>query len=188
MKESGKQVPNVNWCTSCKEVVFNPAYDGGTNYLRRHKCHKSRQISSYMPPKRKMKFSKTDEQSIRKACVDLIAKDIRPFKAIEGVGLRCLLHSVLALAKKYPIISKDDLDRLLPSRTTIETDLNKKAQSIRQYITQLFLLTIANVGGFSCTTDMWTDNYKHEKYICFTAHINFFEKDEFISENFLFAC
>lgn len=40
-KENGRTVPNVNWCTLCSEVVFNPAHDGGTNYLHRHKCHKS---------------------------------------------------------------------------------------------------------------------------------------------------
>lgn len=89
--------------------------------------------------RKKTKFNETDEQLIRKACVDFVAKDIRPFKAIEGGGLRCLLYTVLALMKKYPVMSKDDLDRLLPSRMTIAKDLNKKAQSIRQYISQLFL-------------------------------------------------
>lgn len=33
---------------------------------------------------------------------------------------------------------------------------------------------------------MWTDNYKHEKYIGLTAHTNFFKNDEFILEKFVF--
>lgn len=186
LKDSGKHVPNINWCTKCKEVIFNPAFDGGTNYLRRHKCHKSNQITSYMPPKKKIKFVESDEKIMRNACVNFIAKDIRPFYAIEGHGLRDLLYTVSNITKKYPMITKDDLDRLLPSRRTIQKDLHEKAQSIRQYIKQLFILAIANVGGFSCTTDMWTDDYQHEKYIGLTAHMNFYENNEFISENFVF--
>lgn len=186
IKESGRQVPSVNWCTSCREVVFNLAHDGGTNYLRRHKCHKSHQITSYMPPKKKQKLNETYDNLLRNACVDFVAKDIRPFKAIEGSGLKELLGAVSEITKKYPMITKDDLNRFLPTERTVRKDLNERALMIRKYISQLFLLAIANVGGFSCTTDMWTDNFQHEKYICFTAHMNFYEKDEFISENFVF--
>lgn len=38
LKNTNRKIPNVNWCTACNEVVFNLAHDGGTNYLRRHKC------------------------------------------------------------------------------------------------------------------------------------------------------
>lgn len=186
LKNTNRLIPNVNWCTECKEVVFNLAHDGGTIYLRRHKCHKSQQITSYMQPKKKPKLSETDENLLRNACVDFVAKDIRPFKAIQGSGLKGLLSAVLDITKKYPMATKDDLNRFLPTQKTVRKDLGVRAQTIRQYIVQLFSLAIANVGGFSCTTDIWTDDFKHEKFICFTAHMNFYEKDEFVSENFVF--
>lgn len=186
LKNSQRLVPNVNWCTKCKEVVFNPAHDGGTNYLRRHKCHQSQSILNFLPPKKKIKLCETDQEMLRNACVNFVVKDIRPFRSVEGSGLKELLHSALFIARKYPMISKDDLDRFIPSRMTVRKDLEGKAKLIRQQIRQLFLLALTNPGGFSCTTDIWSDNFQQEKYICFTAHIHLYEKDEFIAENFVF--
>lgn len=141
-----------------------------------------------MPAKKKMKIHEKDQEELKESCVYFVANDMRPFHAVESVGMKRLLETVMNITKKYPMITRDDLNRILPCRKTVVNRTKEKAETIRQHITQLFLLAIANVGGFSCTTDMWTDNYKRGKYICLTAQDDFLRKRRFFFRKFRFLC
>lgn len=40
-------------------------------------------------------------------------------------------------------------------------------------------------GGFSCTSDLWIDNFKRKSYLCITAHLNLFQNEKIVPKMYL---
>lgn len=93
-----------------------------TTALKGHKCidlQQQKTLDSVVQIKATVKFSDTDKQCIRDGALKFIVNDLRPFYSIEGSGLNSLIGSILAIGKRYPGASSDDVMNLLPCRTTL---------------------------------------------------------------------
>lgn len=62
------------------------------------------------------------------------------------------------------------------------------AATARKEIENLLNSAVEQVGGFSCTTDLWSDNYRKINYISLTAHMNLPKEDNsFEHKNIILA-
>lgn len=66
-------------------------------------------------------------------CIFVI-KDLRPFKAIEGEGMMDLLKVMVHLGSKYPWMTDDDIEDLIPCRKTIRNDVQLKTDEAKSMI------------------------------------------------------
>lgn len=78
-------------CERCNVLIkYNPVTCSTTN-MQRHtaNCGKSTPITPYLNniTSNKIKFSNSDIKTVRDAAVKFIAKDLRPFVAVEGEGI-----------------------------------------------------------------------------------------------------
>lgn len=81
-----RTVSNYVSCIECNELI--KYFSSSTTSLKRHACDTERKITTFFgtTDQKKLKIADTDISKIRKAAVKLIAKDLRPFVAIEGDG------------------------------------------------------------------------------------------------------
>lgn len=135
---------------------------------------------------KRIKFSESDIDKVRNAAMQFVVKDIRPFYAVEGEGLRCLCKTMILLGRKYPQMSDADIESLIPHRTVIRERVDDKAEEIQQTIKANFRKALKYPDGFSCTTDLWTDDFKQISYMCLTAHINILEDEVIRHKKYIF--
>ncbi|XP_018360373.1 PREDICTED: uncharacterized protein LOC108759425 [Trachymyrmex cornetzi] len=89
----------------------------------------------------------------------MACRDLLPFTIVENEGFRDFL-------RKYNVI-KDGTD--LPARMTLSrTALEDVFVSMKEHIMDKY--TNCAINDYCFTFDMWTDNYRHRNYICFTLH------------------
>lgn len=69
-------------------------------------------------------------------------------------------------------MTDDDIEGLIPCRKTVHDDVQSKADEVRAIIREDIRKAKLFPDGFSCTTDMWTDDVKHRAYLALVAHIN----------------
>lgn len=68
---------------------------------------------------REIKLNKFEQDVLTKAAVKFCYKDMRPFVAVEGDGLRGLLEAVSAISAKYGRLSESQLKKVLPVANTV---------------------------------------------------------------------
>lgn len=81
---------------------------------------------------------------------------------------------------------RKDLIKALPSRNTVTSAVGKLAHESRSHISGLLKRAILS-GGIGCTTDTWTDDYRHTTYISVVAHISLKEDKEIVYHRFVLA-
>lgn len=144
-RTNNKKIRNFVKCSKCSSFV---AYNGSTTTsLKSHECNKLQTIDSFLKSE-KTKLSKNDIDAIRDAATEFIVRDIRPFYAIEGEGLRNLLKTMIRVGKNYRMLSEDDIKRLLPARMTMHRHVDKKAVDATEMIKADIAKSIQSVGGF----------------------------------------
>lgn len=164
--ENDSKVDNVFFCTNCHKVIYNGNGQGNTNDFLRHICHAIDQNNQ-----RKSIVHAEDKKSIKEAAVSFVAKDLRPYSAIEGEGLLDLCGAVMKFGKTYKTATINDLHKVMPSRNTVRSCIKMKAKSMKSEIKSV-LEKAKEVGGFAITSDTWTDQYRRVTYICLVAHCN----------------
>lgn len=170
-------------CIKCKEFV--PYRGPTTTQLLRHKCSPNhRSIGSFLT--KKLKFSESDINNVRDAAMQFIVKDIRPFYALEGDGLRELCKALIIVGQKYTRMSDADIENLIPHRKVIKKRVDEKAIYVQKTIMEDFRRALEFPGSFSCTTDLWTDDYRHISYLCLTAHINILENEKILHKKYVY--
>lgn len=110
-------------------------------------------------------------QDIRDSAAKFVVKDFRPFYAIEGNGLKDLIHAAIQLAKRYPNMRISDLENALPSRNTLTTHVNSLAEKGKEVVTKLLRNAIDISGGFGVTSDMYDEKYNSTSILGVTIHI-----------------
>lgn len=166
------------YCISCDGVVFSHhAATGSTMQLLRHKCVQYRE--------KELKIDNKHFDGLKKAAAKFICMDLRPFKAVECDGLQELVMAGVKLGKKYPKLSMADLKRSFPTRNTVKNMVTSEAHDAKESIKALFKQAIKN-GGFGCTLDLWSDNYKHNSYLAMTANMYLVEGDQVIQKRIVF--
>lgn len=186
-KGNNSIIANYVKCVNCDKFY---KYNGGTtSSLQRHKCGsktKQRRIDDFLDTKNQ-KISKTDSLKLRDAVTKFIVKDLRPFKAMEGDGLYALLQAMVSLGATYPWLGNKDIHNIIPSKKTVHNSVVNKAEEAKIMITKAMRESLDYPGGFSCTTDIWTDNLKHRAYLCITLHSNRFVNGNVVSERFVIS-
>lgn len=186
---NGSSVLVKNWvkCIKCESFV---KYNGETtSKLLAHICSDQRnQITNFIhsnEPK-DIAFSADDIKSIRDASSKFIVKDVRPYYAIEGEGLICLLMAVLALAKKYPRLDEKNLIRILPSRNTLKDHINAQSETMRGKMKAIFAQALEFPSFLAATADLWKDSYRSNTYLSFVSHICTLGSDAIVRNSFVF--
>lgn len=182
-KSNNKVISNFVECIKCNSFA---QYNGiSTTQLLRHVCLKKQRNLDFFLSKNKCEIAHEDKAKITNACVKFISKDLRPYYAVEGEGLIDLLKSMVNIGRKYSFISDSDIEKIIPSRNTVKSYVEKYAQEMISNVKKYFQCAIKYPGGFSCTTDLWSDDQKQITYICITAHINLIENNAIKSKRLI---
>lgn len=163
-------------CTLCNEPVENK-FSGSTTLFHRHNknCagkNGQRKIGTFFNFPEKTKVSQKHITQLKEASVQYICDDLRPYSAVEGSGLFKLICTGVELAKSYPMITPEDIARILPSRRSVQRYTESKVKDVKEIMSKKIHQALAEADGFSCTADLWTDNYRQKCYLGMTAHLN----------------
>lgn len=170
--ETKQPIAHFFYCTTCTEIVENLSTDGNTNKLRRHVCNGN--DNRVMPA---VLIATIDKEKLKMASANFVAQDLRPFYAIECKGLRDLCYTCMTIGQKYRSASREDFDKMMPSRNTVKSAIAIIADNKRSIVSQL-LKRAMSAGGIAATTDTWTDDYRHTTYVCVVAHVAIVENGE----------
>lgn len=160
-----KKVENLFYCTLCNKVMYNNYSSGNTNAFLRHVCSKQEDGKS------RLIIRPDSKKDLKNASCNFIAKDLRPYSALEGEGLLELCNACMKFGQNYKQATSDDLRSALPSRNTVNSEISRRAIEVKNQIKSV-LATAISVGGFAVTSDTWTDKYRGYTYICLVAHCN----------------
>lgn len=58
--------------------------------------------------------------------VQFVCSDLRPFSAVEGKGFVEAMRAGIALGQAYPSLQPSEFDKVLPSRSTIQREIESK--------------------------------------------------------------
>lgn len=171
--DRGKKVANFYYCTTCKKVLYNYSHhiSGNTTQLRRHAC---------ISPLKSTPVNMEDFENLKQAAAKFVCLDFRPFNAVECTGLRDMLAAAFEIGQKYPNMSTDEFLTCIPSRNTVKTTVSGNAANAKPLIEDIFEEAIKQ-GGFGCTLDLWTDNFKSISYMVITANA-YLLRDAFIEQ------
>lgn len=164
--DGDRKVENAYFCIHCRIPIYNNYKAGNTTGLLRHICFQTEVNGA-----KKILIAPKAKIELREAAANFVAKDLRPYSAIEGDGLRKLCLAVMKFGQKYKIATENDLMDVLPCRNTVKAYVSKNAESIKEVIRGK-LDQAKEIGGFAITSDAWTDNHKRLTYICIIAHCN----------------
>lgn len=164
-------------CRSCAKVIKHNIHESGTTHLSRHTSTHSTdnknappttqtKVTSFLAPKRKL--NEQDQTALVSAASMYCARDIRPYSAVEGPGLRQLIQTAISIGSKYGNLPAEDI---LPSRTTVASYCHQAAQEGRTKLVETINDFIAQHGIIGVTTDMWTEAYKKKNFVSVTVHM-----------------
>lgn len=180
----------INDWVQCSQCLQFLKYNGRTTTgLKRHNCSNknknSSTMDSFLTSSSTFRFTESDKQIIRDGAEKFIVRDLRPYFALEGEGLRSFLRAAIQIGKRYPTITEEGIDKLIPSRRTMKRQVEGKTEIIVNQIKTDFKKAIETVGGFSCTADLYSDKYKHKHYLGMTAKLNIFDNDSIIQKEYV---
>lgn len=169
-------VSNYVICKKCSRFL---KYNGTTTTgLKNHTCRFIEVDSNNSSASTEIKFTDEDKKLIRDSATKFIVNDLRPFYAIEGIGLNSLLSSVIDLVHKYPTISSDKIMNSLPSRNTLRKHVVDSAKQCKIQIKSELQKALNFPGEFAIAVDLWKDQYKCTTYAGIVAHYNIIENDK----------
>ena len=94
------------------------------------------------------------QDKVNNAASDFIVQDLRPLRAIEGKGFQSLVDTCIEVGAKFGRVSAKTI---LPTRNTIKRELDDRASSIKNDVSQEVKKAMENNGLIGVTTDMWSD-------------------------------
>lgn len=167
MYDGEKIVDDAFYCTACDTPIYNFYEKGNTSIFNRHICQKIDVTNN----KLKLIIRPEIKNDFKKAAAMFVAKDLRPYLAVEGEGLFELLVTAMKFGQQYKKATDDDLRNMLPSRNTVRSHLEQLACEIKIKIKTVMENAKLN-GGLAVTSDTWTDKHRRLTYICLVAHCN----------------
>lgn len=118
--KDGLLVPNYVFCTNCNKLQrYEPIK--GTNNLNRHMqaCTMPKNSIKRYLAKKSISLDRADKNSLLNAAKRFCYLDLRPFKAVEGEGLIDLLHAVSSITARHGLLSKEQLNEIIPAPLTV---------------------------------------------------------------------
>lgn len=161
---NGEPIDDFFYCTVCRDIEHRTG--GSTTKLLRHSCIAERTTSSSLS-----KIDKSDIEKVKSAAAKLVCFDLRPMYAVDCDGAREFFMAGVALGKKYPKTSTDQLMQFYPSRKSVKTEIKYIASEAKQRVKNVLNCALTQAGGFGCTLDLWSDKYRHSSYMAMTANV-----------------
>lgn len=110
-----------------------------------------------------------EKEKLKDASAKFVAKDFRPYNAVECEGLTDLCPASVQFGQRYPRATANDFEDAMPSRHILVGHMEKVANSAKTEIRKIMDLA-KKQNGLAATTDCWTDNYQKRSYMCITIH------------------
>lgn len=160
--DNGDVVDNFYFCTKCDSIEYSYRSGGNTTQLLRHPCITPSSVAVNINPK--------DIDNLKQATAKFVCLDLRPYNAVECIGLRELVMAGVEIGKKFPTIKSADFFSQFPSRYSTKGVIADMAIRAKSAISVVFEESIKQ-GGLGCTLDLWTDNFKSNSYMAMTANV-----------------
>lgn len=194
--DTNEKIETFFLCTTCNDVIYNPCIDGYTKRLLRHNCASENGIvcssgsssssSEVSNTKAKIPINQNDKKRLKIASAKFVAKDLRPFYAIECEGLIELCDACMKFGQKNRKATTEDLKYALPSRNGLRTAIAELADDYRAKVAEMIKHAMNN-GGVAATTDTWTDDYRHTTYISTVLHTAICTGEDIEFQRFILA-
>lgn len=169
--ENDTKLSNFVRCKECECIIFKPT--SNTNKMNRHRCQTGEN------PNKRISFDPSVQLFMKEAASQFIAKDLRPFSAVECEGLLDLCAASMKFGQLYRRATRENLADVMPCRNTVRNMINQIAESNRAKISHMIKRAI-ETGGIAATTDTWQDNYRKGHYMSIVAHMLIEEKPNII--------
>lgn len=175
------------FCLNCSEVLVNDT-KSTTPFLRHIKaCNlKKKQIpitryaktSVDATAQNTVKVSMQHRQNLKDGMSQFVCNDLRPYLAVEGKGFVASMCAAFEVGQANPSLSRSDFIRILPGRTTVQKDIESKVDVAKKKVKGVLQQAYKAFGGFACTSDMWTDDFRQKSYITVTAHVPILNEED----------
>ena len=138
-------------CSDCNQALKHDRATSGTSHQQRHidrspckkKADHNQPVTSHRRPLTQATMTSfvsnmkpiltSCKEEIANAAVAFVAKDLRPFSAIEGKGLLKLANALINVGAKH---GKVDAATVLPARNTIRRRAEKLASATKKSIVE----------------------------------------------------
>lgn len=181
-------------CSNCSNVITNES--ASTTPFIRHidACtieKKQIPITQYATKlvgdvtQNTVKVSMQYRQNLKSGMSQYICHDLRPFASVEGKGFVEAMFAAFELGQASPNLKRDDFFRVLPGRTTIQKDIETKVDLAKKKVKSKLQHAYQEFGGFACTSDLWSDDFRQKNYITVTAHVSVLGEDEISHERYI---
>lgn len=119
-----------------------------------------------------------NQQKIRDGMNQFVCGDLRAFSAVEGKGFVAAVRAGFEVGQAYPTLEPSEFVKSLPSRSTVQRDIKSKVDMAKEKVKAKLHKAYQTFGGFSCTSDLWSDDYRQKSYITVNAIVSVLaEKD-----------
>jgi len=162
-------------CHKC-ESLFKHNSSIGVSSLKRHadsNCQKR-------APGDRRKSNNELKKRVTKLCVEMCARDCRPFNTVAGEVFKKLAQGLVDIGAK---IGNVDATDLLPTPPTISRNVRTVTEELRQKVVSE-VSTAMSESRCHCTSDMWSDKHSQSSYTAVTAH---YIDQDWIMKNVLLA-
>lgn len=131
-EETKTVIPGFIVCRDCSKVYRYSPRSGTSNVLSHLRSHKTHQQPLTMDnfvimDSESLNISNEDKTKLLRAAVQFVTKDLRPFVAIECEGITDLLYLIWNLGGKHGSISREDLQKAMPSAVTVSRQVCRTA-------------------------------------------------------------
>lgn len=168
--ENDTKVTHAVFCTKCKNVFKYNSRSNGTSQILNHGClTDSNQTKMDGFGTTKKTIAPNDKIKVKDSAVAFVGKDLRPFEALNGIGLFELMKMFICIGAKYGNLADEDIRALIPSPNTVSRYVSEYAQTIKDTLYKK-IGNLVQSNGLALTTDAWTDNFKRNSYLAITAH------------------
>lgn len=180
------------YCLSCSNVIVN--HSASTTPFIRHgeTCTVQKnqipitQYTKTSVSQSTVKVSMQHRQKLKDGMSEFVCHDLRPFAAVEGKGFVAAMCASFELGQANPNLNRSDFrDKILPGRTTIQKGIEAKADLAKQKVKAKLQTAYQEFGGFGCTSDMWSDDFRQKNYITVTAHVAVLNTDQITYERYV---
>lgn len=194
LDENRNLVNKFFFCTICSDIIINEC--STTTPFIRHVtvCMKNKNqmtITQFVKSpaveqmKETVKIATHHQQKVRDGMIKFICSDIRPFSAVEGKGFVAAMCAGIELGQAYPNLKPSEFNKVLPSRSTVQREIENKVDLAKKKVKAKLQEAYRVFGGFSCTSDLWSDDYRQKSYITVTANVPLLGENEIKFERYI---
>lgn len=156
----GVEITNKVCCKTCFSVL---KYDSrSTSNLVKHKCYANMKENSLV----KVEVNNDIKKEALRLICQWSVENCRPFQIVHDSGLKQFAEFMVSVGAKYG--ANVDVEKLLPHATTISRNISNLFETTFAKVKYEISLNCNH--GYGLTSDLWTDNYIRQSYICLTIH------------------